>query len=126
MALPINVALAQGIDGNFYGTTFSEVFQMTPDGTLTALHMFTPTTNSSSLVQATDGNFYGTTSSDGAFGSGTVFRFSPPPAATRLLSPRGAINANAPIYTWNSVSAATSVPCGGQQLVRCAADPGAV
>jgi uncharacterized repeat protein (TIGR03803 family) len=83
--------LIQGTDGNFYGTTpvgganypgFGTVFQVTPTGTLTALHSFDGTDGEKSfaaLVQGTDGNFYGTTSFGGAnanFG-GTVFKITP-------------------------------------------------
>lgn len=69
------MALVQGSDGNFYGTTFSggtnnagTVFKITPSGTLTTLYSFCSQTNCADgeapyagLVQATHGNFYGTT-----------------------------------------------------------------
>lgn len=79
--------LAQGSDGNFYGTTYEggtnfygTVFQMTPAGVLTNLHIFQgPLTHDgrwpfSPLIQGTDGFFYGTTSAGGMKGYGTVFR----------------------------------------------------
>jgi len=64
--------LVQGSDGNFYGTTASTVFQITPTGVLTTLD--SGLAGPSSLVQGSDGSFYGTTSAGGAGGAGTVFR----------------------------------------------------
>jgi uncharacterized repeat protein (TIGR03803 family) len=84
--------LAQGIDGNFYGTTSDEgtVFKITPGGTLTTLHSFTGGTDGggpyAGLVQATDGNFYGTTVSGGSTGHGTVFKITPGGTLTTLYS----------------------------------------
>ena len=73
--------LAQGADGNFYGTTegggpngWGTVFQITPSGSeLTILHSFSscdsgcPNGNypEAGLVLATNGNFYGTTFESG-------------------------------------------------------------
>jgi uncharacterized repeat protein (TIGR03803 family) len=92
------VALVQGTDGNFYGTTPSggadlggTVFKITPSGTLTTLHSFCSPPNCTSgtdsqaaLVQGTDGNFYGTTADGGANnnndcgeGCGTLFKITP-------------------------------------------------
>jgi uncharacterized repeat protein (TIGR03803 family) len=88
-------------DGNFYGTTASggdfgdgTVFQMTPDGRLTALASFNPTNGPSfsldSLVQGNDGNLYGTTRFGGDLslfngrGGGTIYRAVPPPPAPSL------------------------------------------
>ncbi len=84
-----SVALGQGKDGRFYGTTGSggtsrtgTVFAITPDGALTTLYSFSGLsagTNAdgavpvASLIQAPDGNFYGTTSNGGANKTGTVF-----------------------------------------------------
>jgi uncharacterized repeat protein (TIGR03803 family) len=88
--------LAQGSDGNFYGTTFSggtndlgSVFKISPGGALTPLHSFsfidgeTPTAG---LVQSTDGNFYGTTFSGGSNDHGTVFQISSNGAFNSLYS----------------------------------------
>ena len=88
--------LAQGSDGNFYGTTSEggttgyagTVFRISPSGTETSLYSFvgSPTDGNypAGLVQGSDGNFYGTTYYGGAGtnsfsgGIGTVFRFSVP------------------------------------------------
>jgi uncharacterized repeat protein (TIGR03803 family) len=73
--------LAQGSDGNFYGTTeyggaaytnqfgqgLGTVFKISPNGALTNLYSFTGGDNEddaypyAGLVQGSDGNFYGTT-----------------------------------------------------------------
>jgi uncharacterized repeat protein (TIGR03803 family) len=96
-------SLLQGLDGNFYGTTYyggandyGTVFKITPGGTLRALHCFEgyPTDGArptGALVQATDGNFYGTTDNGGAncdslSGCGTVFKITPGGALTTLHS----------------------------------------
>ena len=77
-------ALVQGTDGNFYGTTGGgggstddgTVFEITPGGTLTTLHVFSgPDGNEpEGLTQGTDGAFYGTTASGGNSGFGVAFR----------------------------------------------------
>jgi len=94
-------SLVQGIDGNFYGTTFhggtssactggcGTVFKMTPGGTLTTLHSFDGADGAvpfEGLVLATNGNFYGTTSAGGANGDGTVFEITPAGKLTTLHS----------------------------------------
>ena len=75
-------ALAQGADGNFYGTTEyggaygdGTVFRMTTNGALTPLLSFNGSNANpaSPLVQGTDGRFYGTTQFGGTNNSGTVF-----------------------------------------------------
>jgi uncharacterized repeat protein (TIGR03803 family) len=82
--------LVQGIDGNFYGTTYGilpysggppygTVFKMDVNGALTTLYSFTGGNDGggpSGLVQGSDGSFYGTTTSGGQGGEGTVFRLS--------------------------------------------------
>jgi len=99
--------LVQGMDGNFYGTTFvggayggGTIFRISPGGNYTNLHSFGASrTNGASpaagLVLGSDGNFYGTTMGGGratscavgAFqGCGTVFRFSPSGTFTSLYS----------------------------------------
>jgi YVTN family beta-propeller protein/uncharacterized repeat protein (TIGR03803 family) len=106
--------LAQGVDGNFYGTTelgggsggtfcgtvggCGTVFKITPNGMLTTLHTFCSQSNCSDggipftgLVQGVDGNFYGTTevggggqSFCGVVGCGTVFKITPNGMLTTL------------------------------------------
>jgi uncharacterized repeat protein (TIGR03803 family) len=91
--------LVQGIDGNFYGTTYSggthenggTVFKITPNGTLTMLHSFGAGGSDgfrpqSELVQGIDGNFYGTTTLGGTNNEGTVFKITPKGALTTLYS----------------------------------------
>jgi uncharacterized repeat protein (TIGR03803 family) len=82
--------LVQGIDGNFYGTTFyggtngyGTVFEITPEGALTTLYSFCTYTNctdganpNAGLVQATDGNLYGSTQWGGVNNDGTIFKIS--------------------------------------------------
>ena len=98
-------SLAQGSDGNFYGTaadggvntdSHGTVFKITPAGVVTNLHNFTGPDGlfpGAGLVQGTDGNFYGTTTQGGATfvdsnspGNGTVFRITPAGVLTTLHS----------------------------------------
>jgi uncharacterized repeat protein (TIGR03803 family) len=95
-----NMALVQGTDGNFYGTTYDggaknagTIFRMTASGELTTLYSFCTQTNCpdgsflySGLVQGTDGNYYGTTVAGGANGEGTVYKITPGGVFTRLHS----------------------------------------
>src|ERR1035438_2962937 len=64
--------IAQGADGNFYGTTENgqgaygngSIFRVTPDGTVTTVYSFGsngPGGNKGGLIPARDGNLYGTT-----------------------------------------------------------------
>lgn len=98
--------LAEGIDGNLYGTTLSggvnnagTVFRITSKGALTILYSFCAQAGCTDgqspfagLFQATDGNFYGTTASGGSnycyYGqqSGTVFKITPAGKLTTLHS----------------------------------------
>jgi len=85
--------LIQATDGNFYGTTFGctgcgaevgSVFQITPAGVLTTLHIFCeqgapctePNSPAAPLLQATDGNFYGTSQLGGTNHEGAIFTLS--------------------------------------------------
>ena len=92
--------IIEGSDGNFYGTALSfsrvlcnsecgSVFKVTPNGSLTQLHVFNGTDGNIPLGQlllATDGNFYGTTEEGGAYAGGTVFKMTPSGALTSLYS----------------------------------------
>jgi uncharacterized repeat protein (TIGR03803 family) len=92
-------ALAQGTDGNLYGTTRDggaysngRVFRVTPTGTLTTIYSFCAEVNGpdghkpfAGLVLATDGNFYGTTGTGGAYlYFGTVFKITASGTLTTL------------------------------------------
>jgi uncharacterized repeat protein (TIGR03803 family) len=103
--------LAQGGDGNFYGTTQvggaytnqygqgnGTVFKISTNGHLTSLYSFTGTNDGAGpdswLVQGGDGNFYGTTWGGGAYtnqngGLGTVFRITADGVLTTLHSFNG-------------------------------------
>ena len=90
--------LAQGRDGNLYGTTssggrfnFGTVFKITPVGAITTLYDFNAGGSDgfltvSGLTLGTDGNFYGTTYSGGANNSGTIFKITPVGVLTTLHS----------------------------------------
>jgi uncharacterized repeat protein (TIGR03803 family) len=88
--------LAQGRDGNIYGTAQSggangwgNVFVMTPDGALTPIHDFNFTDGAgptAGLNLGFDGNFYGATYQGGANSAGTVFRVTPGGTVTVLHS----------------------------------------
>jgi uncharacterized repeat protein (TIGR03803 family) len=85
--------LIKGQNGLFYGTTQQggSVFQITPDGELTTLHIFSHNDGSIpfSLIQSQDGRLYGTTGP-----GGTIFRISVP-AAPRIQT----ITQNGPATT---------------------------
>jgi uncharacterized repeat protein (TIGR03803 family) len=78
--------LVEGIDGNFYGTTYGgaagngAVFVISPTGAYTTLVSFDGFNDGmhpqSALVQGPDGSLYGTTPLGGYGGQGTVFRLS--------------------------------------------------
>jgi uncharacterized repeat protein (TIGR03803 family) len=105
--------VAEGSDGNFYGTTScggsnpdsynycygvgaGSFFKITPGGTLTTLYNFCAQPGCSdgffptvSPVQGSDGDIYGTTNNGGdarcsLYGCGTVFRMTPAGALTTL------------------------------------------
>ena len=93
-------ALAQGTDGNFYGTTINggtnnvgTVFKVTPAGRITTIYSFCSQTSCTDganpyagVMLGTDGNFYGTTSSGGASNFGTVFKVTSAGKLTTLHS----------------------------------------
>ena len=71
--------LAQGLDGNFYGTTAhggpsggGTIFRVTPTGVLTTL--VTDQANPAGLIVGNDNLLYGMMSSGGPFASGTAFK----------------------------------------------------
>ena len=89
--------MAQGRDGNLYGTIssggsysgYGTVFKATLTGALTTLYNFDSITGSwpySGLTLATDGNFYGTAAGGGAYAGGVVFRITPSGTFTNLHS----------------------------------------
>jgi uncharacterized repeat protein (TIGR03803 family) len=90
--------LAQGRDGNLYGTTsgggkfnFGTVFRTTPAGAITTLYDFNAGGPDgflcvSGLTLGADGNFYGTTYSGGANNAGTIFKITPAGVLTTLHS----------------------------------------
>jgi uncharacterized repeat protein (TIGR03803 family) len=94
--------LVEGRDGNFYGTTTNAgpdgngvAFVMTPNGTVTIIHIFgdgtTPndgTNPMGALIQGTgnDNNFYGTTANGGDNTNGTAFSMTPSGQVTILHS----------------------------------------
>ena len=79
--------LAQGRDGNLYGTAVSggangrgAIFKITLSGTITDLHDFNVTDGSGpqgGLSLGLDGNFYGSTNGGGSGSGGTVFKITP-------------------------------------------------
>jgi len=81
----------QGVDGNFYGTTFvggsqnrGVVYEITPTGSYQVLYNFCSQENCSdggspyaALVQDAAGNLYGAATSGGIYGAGTLFQITP-------------------------------------------------
>jgi len=90
-ASPALMSLVQGLDRDFYGTTYwggaygyGTIFKIARSGELTTLYNFCAQSNCpdgagpvAGLVLGTDGNFYGTTSYGGTHDSGTVFKIAP-------------------------------------------------
>jgi uncharacterized repeat protein (TIGR03803 family) len=99
--------LAQGSDGDFYGTTsaggtnnLGTVFQVSANGALTGLYSFTGGSDGgdpiAGLTQGSDGNFYGTTISYGASKHGTVFSISTNGGLNSLYSFTGGVDGAGP------------------------------
>jgi uncharacterized repeat protein (TIGR03803 family) len=88
----------QGLNGNLYGAAAGGangggiLFEMTPAGTLTTLYNFCPETgcddgsNPTALFLGADGNVYGETTGGGAFGYGSLFKFTGSGVPTTLHS----------------------------------------
>jgi len=108
-------ALIQGSDGNFYGTTkwnnnsntpWGTVFKVTTNGVLTTLYSFSATVGGigpiganadgafaeAKLVQGSNGDLYGETCYGGAYGYGTIFRITIPPAFQSVTQSNGMFN----------------------------------
>jgi uncharacterized repeat protein (TIGR03803 family) len=104
---PLFMALVQGTDGKFYGTTSDggihgdgSIFAITAGGKLTTVYSFCAQANCTDgrwpqggLVQTTNGDFYGTTYAGGAnsnnscpAGCGTVFKVTPTGTLTMLYN----------------------------------------
>jgi uncharacterized repeat protein (TIGR03803 family) len=96
---PLQNALVQGIDGNFYGTTYTggafgqgTVYKAASDGTISLVYSFCSLADCadgaqpfSPLVLGADGNFYGTTAGGGANQkAGTLFKLTPGGTLTTL------------------------------------------
>jgi uncharacterized repeat protein (TIGR03803 family) len=103
-AVPIS-GLIQGVDGNFYGTTYlggadglGTIFKITSSGALTTLYSFTGGSDGANpwggLVQANDGNLYGTSQAGGTYGFGTVFQIAPTGPLNTLVQFEGYNGAN--------------------------------
>ena len=99
--------MAQGRDGNLYGTTptgglnnVGIVFKVTPAGNQSILYQFDTTHGSSpngGLVLGVDGNFYGTTQLGGANGYGNIFKITPTGVLTVLYSFTGNADGGYPV-----------------------------
>jgi uncharacterized repeat protein (TIGR03803 family) len=92
-----SMALVEGPDGNFYGTTQSggtnggwgTIFKITPTGALTTLYSFGGPDGAgpySPLLVASDGNFYGTTNGGGTANAGTVYQITSTGTLTTLYN----------------------------------------
>jgi uncharacterized repeat protein (TIGR03803 family) len=99
--------LVQGMDGNFYGTTYyggtnyaaddsGTIFKITPNGALASIYSFSSldylddnsdgANPDTALIQGDDGCLYGTTSAGGKNGAGTIFKITTNGVLTTLYS----------------------------------------
>ena len=95
---PLDAALVQGTDGNFYGNANDgTIFKVTPAGVITILATLSGANGTNpfrGMIQGTDGNFYGEAYSGGANNDGTVFKMTPAGVITALASFNGANGAS--------------------------------
>jgi uncharacterized protein (TIGR03437 family) len=92
------VSMLAARDGNFYGVAGNEMlFELTPSGTFTTLHIFCGEENCptgpaypNSLIQGADGNLYGTTRG-GTSPNGTVFEWAFTNPDTPAISATGGV-----------------------------------
>jgi len=100
-------ALAEGADGNLYGTTsyggaegVGSVFKMTLDGTLTPLYSFTGAADGAypftALVPGTDGNFYGA-AEDPYSSNEHIFKMTPDGLLANFYSFSGGADGDSPV-----------------------------
>jgi uncharacterized repeat protein (TIGR03803 family) len=122
--------LAQGRDGNLYGTTpeggteqcgaqnCGVVFKITPSGTLTVLYNFNSAQGPDSysgLTLGSDGNFYGTV----GLSFGKVFKISPAGILTILYTNNGNEFVSPPIEGWDgNFYGVTNYPGNGYKITR--------
>jgi uncharacterized repeat protein (TIGR03803 family) len=79
--------LVRAADGNFYGTTSSTFFKITPAGKFTTIYSFGQSDAIfSALIQASDGEFYGVTAAGGPQNGGTVFKITSSGVITTLYN----------------------------------------
>jgi len=121
-AQPAFASLAQGLDGNLYGTTrfggnntsyrskgYGTFFRVMPGGTLTNLYKFCARANcpdgetpQGGVVLGTDGNFYGTTEFNPAGGGLLeVFKITQGGTLTAYISGAGSLPFSAPVQATN-------------------------
>jgi uncharacterized repeat protein (TIGR03803 family) len=91
--------IAQGTDGNFYGTTVEggdnsdgTVFKVTTKGALTTLHAFDATDGAvpyAGLCLGKDGLFFGAAASGGTYDDGTLFKITTSGLLTTLINVDG-------------------------------------
>lgn len=101
--------IAQGQDGNLYGTVAESlggsgvIFSVTPAGALTVIHTFTGKPDgarpSAGLTLGLDGNFYGSTVLGGTSDLGTVFKVTPSGSVTILYNFTGMTDGAYPYAT---------------------------